>query len=438
MASYEVKGLDIDIVNYSGPNDFHVSGLYVNPHTFSVCVRRLNTLTEGWHDDIIVLANFYEVNFTTHIHIGSSDSNTKCVNVATEHELQPCESEVMTPAHYSMVAGPSLEKLSRSDFNLRFQTDLVVLPYNLYAVGLFEGRGFIYNEVYNNYFQIDLTIQHLLSVAKTREVSQPFYFIVCGDDGYLESHYPAVRDQPQRVGETECVGKQRILMDLGNTYPVFHKYKYVLGQNVQTGTAYTFAVPDRYYFCLNLYNQYRSYHLGIPFKSKKSQIVYASRPRGSHFNFTKRRDIFMPQRDYFYSDAVPKTNIHIPGEIACQEMIYYKYLLDIDGWGSTWEATAWKLNSGSVILKTASGWNQWFSDKYLPWIHYVPVEDDFSNLQEQFAWCEAHQDECEAMIRRCKKLFQEVYRFSAVVNYVEGVLRQLSVDQNTLLGLDTA
>jgi hypothetical protein len=434
----QVKGLDIDVVDYRDNKDIHVSATYIGPHSYSICVRRLDSFTQGWNTNLIVLANFYELNQTTRIEIGPSESNTKSIDVQTEFEIFASDCAVVNPTHYSMIIPPDLEKLSRADFNQRFQTDIVVLPYNLYAVGLCEGRGFIYNEVYSHYFQIDLTIRYLLSVAKTRGVCQPFYFIVCGDDGYLESHYPAVRDRPRLVGETECVGKQRILMHAEDEFPVFHKYKYVLGQNVQIGTAYAYAVPDRYYFCLNLFNQYRSYHLGIPFLSKKSQIVYASRPRGSHFNFTKRRDIFMPQRDYFYSDAVPKTHIHVPGEIACQDMIQYKYLLDIDGWSSTWEATAWKLNSGSVILKTASGWNQWFSDKYLPWVHYVPVEDDFSNLQEQFAWCEAHQEECEAIIRRCKKLFQDVYRFSAVSDYAEGVLRTLSIDQSSLLGLNTA
>ena len=422
----QVKGLDIDIVDYRENKDIHVSATYVGPNAYSVCVRRLDSLTEGWPENLYLLANFYDLNQTARIHVGPSDSNTKSVDVTTEFEIFASDRAVVNPTHYSIIVPPDFEKLSRTEFNQRFQTDIVVLPYNLYAVGLFEGRTYIYNEVYQNYFMIDRTMKHILSVAVTRGIVDPFYFIICGDDGYMESHYPALRHSPKQMEETECAGQQRIRLSTPHEFAVLHKRKYVLGQNVQTGTAYTFAMPDRYYFCLNLYNQYRSYHLGIPFKTKKSQIVYASRPRGSHFNYTKRRDIFVGQREYFYSQMVPKHNIYAPSEIACQDMIQYKYVLDIDGWGGTWEATAWKLNSGSVILKTDSGWRQWFEDEYIPWVHYVPVEDDFSNLQERFMWCETHQEECEAIIRRAKDLFQKIYRLSAVMDHVEKVIRIIS------------
>ena len=422
----QVKGLDIDVVDYRDNKDIYVSATYTGLHSYSVCVQRLDSLTTGWSENLYVFANFYDLNQTARIHIGPCESNKKSVDVVTEFEIQVSDKNIVNPTHYSIAQCPDLEKLSRSDFNERFQTDIVVLPNNLYAVGLYEGRAYIYNEVYQNYFHIDPTIKHILSVALTRGVSAPFYFIICGDDGYMECHYPALRHTPKQIGETECQGQPRICLSAPHEFAVLHKYKYVLGQNVQTGTAYTFSMPDRYYFCLNLYNQYRSYHLGIPFKAKKSQIVYASRPRGSHYNYTKRRDIFVGQREYFYSQMVPKHNIYAPNEIPCQDMVQYKYLLDIDGWGGTWEATAWKLNSGSVILKTESGWRQWFSDEYLPWIHYIPVDDDFSNLQERFAWCEAHQEECERMIRKAKDLFQKIYRLSAVMDHVEKVLRIIS------------
>jgi hypothetical protein len=105
-------------------------------------------------------------------------------------------------------------------------------------------------------------------------------------------------------------------------------------------------------------------------------------------------------------------------------MLKYKYILDIDGNASTWDATAWKLNSGSVIFKAKSPWRQWFYDEYLPWIHYIPIADDFSDLQEKYQWCETHAKECERMIIRCKDLFQKVYRFSNIIHYVNTIFEK--------------
>jgi hypothetical protein len=100
--------------------------------------------------------------------------------------------------------------------------------------------------------------------------------------------------------------------------------------------------------------------------------------------------------------------------------------LDIDGHASTWDATAWKLNSGSVILKTDSCWSQWFFDNYKPWVHYVPVKDDFSDIQAQFAWCESNQDKCLEMINNCKELFQQTYRYDRVKTYIQQSLYKIA------------
>jgi hypothetical protein len=212
-----------------------------------------------------------------------------------------------------------------------------------------------------------------------------------------------------------------------NEYPVFYKKKYVLAQSNQPNTPYTIDIIDRHYFYCDLYNPFRSFHRGIQFNSKINKIIFGCRKeRSSKYNFRHRRDIEVTQREYFYCDAVPKDNIVCPNEwIYDVDMVNYKYILDIDGHGSTWDATAWKLNSGSVIFKTETIWRQWFYDDYLPWIHYVPINDDFSNLQEMYHWCEENQDKCEIIIKNAKQLFQKVYRFHNVVKYTIGIIDKL-------------
>ena len=110
-------------------------------------------------------------------------------------------------------------------------------------------------------------------------------------------------------------------------------------------------------------------------------------------------------------------------------MIHYKYILDIDGNASTWDATAWKLNSGSVILKTDSNWIQWFYDDYKAWIHYVPIKDDFTDIQEKFKWCEENQEKCEIIIYNAKQLFQKIYRHHNVVKYTVALLEKTLLEK---------
>ena len=97
----------------------------------------------------------------------------------------------------------------------------------------------------------------------------------------------------------------------------------------------------------------------------------------------KDRGVNISQRAYFVKKFEEnKTHVLCPDHLPREQMIEHKYIMDIDGNACTWDATAWKLNSGSVIFKPESDWQQWFYDSFIPWKHYVPVKDDFEDVIE--------------------------------------------------------
>jgi hypothetical protein len=73
----------------------------------------------------------------------------------------------------------------------------------------------------------------------------------------------------------------------------------------------------------------------------------------------------------------------------------YKYQIDIDGNSNAWSALFQKLLSGSAVLKIASPHNfrQWYYDELTPWVNYVPVKADMSDLVEKINWLIDHEDE---------------------------------------------
>jgi len=60
----------------------------------------------------------------------------------------------------------------------------------------------------------------------------------------------------------------------------------------------------------------------------------------------------------------------------------YKYQIDIDGFSSSWVGFFLKLLSGSPVLKVKSefGYRQWYYRRLIPWVNYVPVATDLSDL----------------------------------------------------------
>ena len=87
--------------------------------------------------------------------------------------------------------------------------------------------------------------------------------------------------------------------------------------------------------------------------------------------------------------------------ISQHEMAQYKYLLDLGGVGGTsHEETIAKLALPGVLFHHESLTNDWFHhENMLPWVHYIPVKMDLSDLREMWVWAEIHAHEAEAIAR---------------------------------------
>ncbi|WWC93159.1 uncharacterized protein L201_008127 [Kwoniella dendrophila CBS 6074] len=67
-----------------------------------------------------------------------------------------------------------------------------------------------------------------------------------------------------------------------------------------------------------------------------------------------------------------------------QDALQYKYVVDVDG--NAWSARFNRLlTSGSLIMK-ATIMPEWYSDRIQPWVHFVPLKLDFSDLYDVVAY----------------------------------------------------
>jgi len=82
-----------------------------------------------------------------------------------------------------------------------------------------------------------------------------------------------------------------------------------------------------------------------------------------------------------------------------QDMAQYRYILDIDGNANSWNFIA-KLRLGCCILRVESEWRQWFWPRLSPWVHYVPIANDLSDVETIVDWCFENEDECAEIARR--------------------------------------
>lgn len=77
-----------------------------------------------------------------------------------------------------------------------------------------------------------------------------------------------------------------------------------------------------------------------------------------------------------------------------------KYLPILDGHMCTYPGYQWRLLSNSVCFKQESDQVQWFYSALKPYVHYIPVKNDMSNLLEKILWAREHDIEARAIAER--------------------------------------
>ena len=101
-----------------------------------------------------------------------------------------------------------------------------------------------------------------------------------------------------------------------------------------------------------------------------------------------------------------KNGNFIKNKVAQEYFGNYKFSIDIDGNSNSWPGLFTKLLLGVTVIKisSTSGFSQWYYDKLVPWVHYVPVKSDMSDLIEKVLWVNDHEREAEIIADNGKKL----------------------------------
>ncbi|MDQ5956681.1 MAG: glycosyl transferase family 90 [Candidatus Rhabdochlamydia sp.] len=108
---------------------------------------------------------------------------------------------------------------------------------------------------------------------------------------------------------------------------------------------------------------------------------------------------------------------------------YYRYLMDVDGHTANTPRTALFLYSGSVLFKQITDDILWFYSQLEPYVHYIPVAKDLSNILTQIEWAKNHDAECKEMVSRAYELAEEILNPESVYLYFYRLLEAYSEKQ---------
>lgn len=179
----------------------------------------------------------------------------------------------------------------------------------------------------------------------------------------------------------------------------------------------------------------------IPFYSKMNKIVW--RGSGTGMNNTQRFELVKkfqnttnPLIDIKFTSfpqnippGYSMTDFQCVRPIHINSLLHYKFLISIEG-NDVSSNLKWILLSNSVVFQPIPKKSSWFmEDMLVPFKHYIPLKDNFSDLEDKLKWAMAHLDECEEIAKNATeymKIFLDEENEKYITNQViDGYLKNV-------------
>ena len=101
----------------------------------------------------------------------------------------------------------------------------------------------------------------------------------------------------------------------------------------------------------------------------------------------------------------------------------YRYLIDVDGNASSWSRVYWILLSHSVLLKQASPWYQWYYKAIKPWVHYIPLAHDVSDIKDKIIWAKRNDGKAHKIAQNATNIVEGIFSEEAIRTYIVQLLK---------------
>lgn len=121
--------------------------------------------------------------------------------------------------------------------------------------------------------------------------------------------------------------------------------------------------------------------------------------------------------------------------MSMSEMVGARGIIDVDGNSNSWDGLWWKLRSNSVVLKVTSKDQQWYYPRLKPWVHYVPIAPDFSDLLErvEFVTDPRNDEELLRIVNASTTLMKELTYEAEAVHTQQKLIPYLVADSEKFL-----
>jgi len=166
----------------------------------------------------------------------------------------------------------------------------------------------------------------------------------------------------------------------------------------------------------------------IPLQQRQNKMIWRGEIHGWPRPEQSRVKLAEMGKDPANTDWLNATETSYKGSnfVTAQEHALYRYQIDIGGVsGTTWGALRWKMCSGSLVFKVESNARDWWHEFLRPWVHYVPVKEDLSDLHEKYLWAQSNAQGAQIIAQAGEDICLETSRPNFVRDYLRKVMQSL-------------
>ena len=84
----------------------------------------------------------------------------------------------------------------------------------------------------------------------------------------------------------------------------------------------------------------------------------------------------------------------------------WKYMITIDGYIAPWGRGPNILYSDSVLIMVDTIYEPLYAKSFVPWVHYVPIKADLSDLLSTIEWLKQNDDKAREIALNGKALYK--------------------------------
>lgn len=193
--------------------------------------------------------------------------------------------------------------------------------------------------------------------------------------------------------------------------------------------------------------QYKQSVADHPWKTKKDTIFWRGATTGgiyemdNYLQFPRVKLVFLSKEHPEWLDAaftvlcqsskevldtILRLSRPLSSYVGIPDHFAFKYLIDIDGNSCTYARCRWILLSNSALLKPFSHNIQWYYKALQPYVHYIPLAEDLSDLELTYEWLRTHDDEVHRIADEGRLLGLSIFSRDAIEDYFAALIYEYS------------